>query len=483
MKKILIIFISSLCLGQINWDVDIIDTVIGPSSDDFIFSALALDYNQIPHVAYSRFDSWTITYASPIDSIWQKEVVDSGLFYYGSSLIFDDNNIAHLSYYRKDDTLNKTYICYARRETTNWQIELVDSVAGSLGNYFWDFNSSIDLDTSGFPGIAYIAWNVEDSLHYIKYAHYNSTGWDTSIVEYDSAYVNVQTAPTDYSPSLKFSSDNIPYIAFYHIYSLYHADTLKIAYYDDTLSGWIVNPVLCEINAGIPISLVLNSQDYPCIAHGYDATLAYTWWDGISWNTDDGIASIGWLHLRIRLDLDSLDRPHILYSHWGIAYPRYCYKDTNWQLCGPIEPDTLGIWVEADISLVIDDYDKPHVSYKFMEIDSQFIVTDGLKYAKGTFVEIEEVRNNMPKARFALQVYPNPIQKVLNIKYATPVQSEIELSLYDITGSRIKLIKQTTVNLGYYQEKVDTRNLSNGIYFIVFKQGDEMVSRKFLLIK
>jgi hypothetical protein len=482
MKKILFVLVPVICFGQVNWEIEVIDSIIDPNSDDFIFSTLALDYNQIPHVAYVKFINWTITYASPVDSIWQKEVVDSGFLYYGPSLIFDDNNIAHLSYYRGDATLDMTYHCHAQRDSTGWQIEYIDSTAGSLGNYFWHINSSIDLDTSGLPGIAYFSWNIEDSLHYIKYAHYNGTNWDTSIVEYDSAYANMQTAPTDYSPSLKFSSDNIPYIAFYHVYGLYHADTLKIAYYDDTLSRWIVNPVLCEIDAGIPVCLALNSQDYPCIAHGYGAGLAYTWWDGSSWNTDDGIASIGWLHLRIRLDLDSLDRPHILYSHWGIAYPRYCYKNSYWHLCGPIEPDTLGGWSEADISLVIDDYDKAHVSYKVFEGDTSGLI-DAFKYAKGTFVEIEEVRNNMPKTSFALQIFPNPIQNSLNIRYVLPKPGTVTISIYDVTGAKKGSIQHKVRASGWYQEKLDVRNLASGVYFIELKQEEQKLSRKCILVR
>jgi len=481
MKKILVMLIPMICLGQIVWENEIIDTVYNGSSKEFYFNAIALDTNNKPYVVYNKNGFSKVIFASRTDSNWQKEVVESGLFYYGPSLVFDDNNTVHISYYRKDETLDKTYICYARRESTGWQIEPVDSSFGYLGNYFWDMNSSIDLDTSGLPGIAYITWNLEDSLHYIKYAHYNGIDWDTSVVEYDSAYANMQTMPTDYSPSLKFDSKNIPYIGFYHVYGLYHADTLKLAHYDDNQSTWIVEPVLCEIDAGIPVSLALDSQDYPCIAHGYGAGLAYTWWDGVSWHTDYGIASIGWLHLRIRLDLDSFDRPHIAFLHWGYYSPRYCYKNSIWHLYGPIEPDTTCYSFDTDISLMLDADDQPHVSYKFEKFDSQYV--EGVKYAKGTFVGVEEYESGKTKKELELQIFPNPCPGLLNIEYVLQKPGVAEISIYDVTGARKKSIQHQVQPSGWYHEKFDARDLASGVYFIVLKQNNEKISKKFLLIK
>jgi hypothetical protein len=305
---------------------------------------------------------------------------------------------------------------------------------------------------------------MADSLHYIKYAHYNGAGWDTSVVVRDTTWHHQY--PLDWSPSLEFDTQNTPHIAFHRVRSDTHVDTLKIAHYDDTLSYWVVESVMdCGV-ATYPISFKLDSQDHPSIAHGYGAGLAYTWWNGSAWNTDYGIASIGWLETRIRLALDSLDRPHILYNHWGVVFPRYCYKDTFWYMCGPVEPDSLGSDCGgSDLNLAFDSNDQPHISYKFSQIDPQSMV--GLKHAKGTFTGVEETRNKMPEPRFALQVYPNPVQGVLNIKYAVYTQTETELSIYDVAGVMVKRIKQGYFGPGYYREKIDTENLSSGVYLFL----------------
>ena len=512
MKKILVVLIPMICLGQVNpvrisdkalvaiftkedlitisnqnaepcngvnWENEIIDSV-DTDHLHYLFNSMALDTNGIPCVVYNPRSVDTIMFAWRTDSGWQKEVVESGLCYYGFSLSIDHSNIVHFSYYRRDESLDMTYHCHGQRDSTGWQIQYLDSTAGHLGSYLWDINSSIALDTADLPSIAYVAWNIADSLHYIKYAHYNSISWDTSVVVRDTTWHHHY--PLDWSPSLEFDTQNTPHIAFHRVRSDTHVDTLKIGHYDDTLSYWVVESIMDCCIATYPISLKLDSQDYPSIAHGYNAGLAYTWWDGSAWNTDYGIASIGWLETRIRLALDSLDRPHILYNHWGVVFPRYCYKETFWHMCGPVEPDSLGYDCGGtDLNLAFDHNGQPHISYKFSQIDPQSMV--GLKYAKGTFVGVAEHKSGKLAKEFALQVFPNPSRGTANIAYALHEPSEIALSIYDVAGVMVEQIKQGYFVPGYYREKVNTKYLSSGIYFIVLKQNNKKISKKFLLIK
>ncbi|HEC79451.1 MAG TPA: hypothetical protein ENI34_10000, partial [candidate division WOR-3 bacterium] len=384
LKRFLLFIIISFCAGQINWQIEVVDSM-PTGANEYYFNSMALQSNNMPGVVYNRDDFRNVIFAWRTDSGWAKETVDSGYFYYAFSLVYDDNDVAHLSFYRRNDSLERTYLCYGRRDSSAWHITAVDSIDGSLGGYYWNFNTSIALDTAGYPGIAYIAWNLADSLHYIEYAHYNGTSWDTSVVVRDTNWY--YRRPLDWSPSLEFSSQDIPYIAFHRIRSDVHTDTLKLAFYDNLLDHWVVKNVSYCAMSGFPVCLVLDSADYPCIAHGYDAGLAYTWWDGVDWHTDYGIASIGWLELRIRLALDSNDNPHILYRHWGAAYPRYCYKDSIWHLCGPVEPDSGDANVQADVNIVLDNQDQIHIAYKYNDY-VQFI--SGFKYAVGTLQGVDE---------------------------------------------------------------------------------------------
>jgi hypothetical protein len=478
MKKILIGLIPVICLGQVVWENIVIDSIYA-DGQYYCFNAMALDTNSIPCVVYNPGGINTITFAWQTDSGWQKESIEAGFKYYGFSLVVDDDNIVHFSYYRRDDSLDMTYHCHGYRDTAGWQIEYIDTTAGYLGSYFWDITSSIALDTAGLPGIAYTSWNVSDSLHYIKYAHYNGVTWDTSVVVRDTTW-HLQH-PLDWSPSLGFNNQNSPQIVFHRIRSDVHVDTIKIAHYDDTLNYWVVEPVMDCGTAGLPISLKLDSHDYPCIAHGYDAGLAYTWWDGSVWHTDYSIASIGWIDTRIRLALDSLDQPHILYKHWGTVFPRYCYKDTIWHMCGPVEPDTLEFHVDADLNLVFGNSNQPHISYKFVQVATQFM--SGFKYAKGTFTGVEEYMSGKPEKELALLLSPNPCSGLLNIEYSIQKSGVAKISIYDVTGARIGVARNEQLVPGYYEDRFDVGNLPGGVYFVVLKQNDMNISKKFLIMK
>ena len=142
MKKILFVLIPMICLGQVNsvrisdkgldpifakkdliaisnqkaepyngvnWENEIIDSV-DLDIKHYRFNSMALDTNGIPCVVYNPGGFNTIMFAWSTDSGWQKEVVESGLKRYGFSLIIDDSNTTHLSYYRRNDSLDMTVL-------------------------------------------------------------------------------------------------------------------------------------------------------------------------------------------------------------------------------------------------------------------------------------------------------------------------------------------------------------------------------------
>ncbi len=75
------------------------------------------------------------------------------------------------------------------------------------------------------------------------------------------------------------------------------------------------------------------------------------------------------------------------------------------------------------------------------------------------------------------------IKDAVRIKFGIAEENQVDFTIYDITGSQVKTVKSGILPPGYYEEKIDTGNLSNGVYFIVLRQGSEKISKKFLLIK
>ncbi|MEO0183447.1 MAG: T9SS type A sorting domain-containing protein [candidate division WOR-3 bacterium] len=78
---------------------------------------------------------------------------------------------------------------------------------------------------------------------------------------------------------------------------------------------------------------------------------------------------------------------------------------------------------------------------------------------------------------------PSIVKGDLNINYGIPIPGDVHFAIYDATGSMVKSITHANLKPKYYREYINTDKLSSGIYFVVLKQNNENVSKKFLLIK
>lgn len=490
MKRLLLgILVTILGFSQVNWQIEIVDSAVS-AGNDYRFNSLALDTAGNPHIVYNKIAFTQLVHASKVDSIWQKESIDSGAFYYGLSLIIDDNNNPHLSFLEKDEEIHKTFLRYARREDTGWLITAVDSMVDSLGYLFWYFNSSIDLDSESRPAIAYMTWDVVDSMQYLKYARYNGTSWDTLVVERDSVWSGFLN---DFSPSLILDSQNQPHIAFYQHHYMYGYDSLKYLYYDSASSCWnavkTIYLLLAPIDSRSSLSLALSTQDHPRLAYPYVGTLVHTWWDGAIW-INDYMVDIGGSGLRIDLELDNSNNSHIMYLPEPlIGHARYCYKDSVWHLCGRIEPDTMTRTWDADVNLELDESNQPHVCYEYWlpAVGGDIF---GIKYAKGTLVGIEERGNKTSLSGSSIHVFPNPFRYSVNITYRTDgILAPVDLLIFDACGSLVQKYEGITTpsNNDLYVRWTGCdnagRRLPCGVYFLKFHVGDFCATEKVLLIR
>jgi hypothetical protein len=103
MKKCLfLIFLSVLGYAQVNWQYEQIDSVSIYESDLGRINRLAIDTNGNPGVVYCSTGCLKMFYAYQFEDSWHKELVDAQPRWgYGYSLLYDFNNIAHLSYYKE----------------------------------------------------------------------------------------------------------------------------------------------------------------------------------------------------------------------------------------------------------------------------------------------------------------------------------------------------------------------------------------------
>ena len=93
------------------------------------------------------------------------------------------------------------------------------------------------------------------------------------------------------------------------------------------------------------------------------------------------------------------------------------------------------------------------------------------------------------RIRNSLDVYPNPFNYTLTIKYSVASREKTELKIYNLIGQLVKTLINTPHNAGSYIVYWDGTNESgksvgSGIYFCQLKVGDEFLKiKKLLLLK
>ncbi len=87
--------------------------------------------------------------------------------------------------------------------------------------------------------------------------------------------------------------------------------------------------------------------------------------------------------------------------------------------------------------------------------------------------------------KFALaQNYPNPFNPVTKINFELPVNTNVKLAVFDITGRMIsELISDKLYNAGYYSMEFNASMLSTGVYFYKLTTNENTAVKKMVLIK
>jgi len=83
-----------------------------------------------------------------------------------------------------------------------------------------------------------------------------------------------------------------------------------------------------------------------------------------------------------------------------------------------------------------------------------------------------------------INIYPNPTNKEINIEYELKNSSNVEMSLYNISGQKIKNIDIKNCLKGKNVNKIDASNLNNGIYILrIIANNDILKDQKIIIQK
>lgn len=80
-----------------------------------------------------------------------------------------------------------------------------------------------------------------------------------------------------------------------------------------------------------------------------------------------------------------------------------------------------------------------------------------------------------------LILYPNPAQQFTTVSFHVSEEVPVSISLFDITGKKIRELLNVNSQEGDYQVNVDLKTLPKGIYLVRFQSGENIICRKLVV--
>ncbi len=94
----------------------------------------------------------------------------------------------------------------------------------------------------------------------------------------------------------------------------------------------------------------------------------------------------------------------------------------------------------------------------------------------------------IPETTELLPLYPNPFNPQTHIRYTLAEQAQVELSVYDINGRKVRELSNCTQSASSYNVQWDSKDdagnsLPSGMYLVILKANNQMLTQKAFLIK
>ncbi|MBS1551564.1 MAG: T9SS type A sorting domain-containing protein [Bacteroidetes bacterium] len=94
-----------------------------------------------------------------------------------------------------------------------------------------------------------------------------------------------------------------------------------------------------------------------------------------------------------------------------------------------------------------------------------------------------EVIVGIPSGFDLLQNYPNPFNPTTSINFELPVDGNVSLKIYDMSGKEVMILVNEVRSAGYYSVNFNAANLPSGIYFYTLSAENFTATKKMMLLK
>lgn len=90
---------------------------------------------------------------------------------------------------------------------------------------------------------------------------------------------------------------------------------------------------------------------------------------------------------------------------------------------------------------------------------------------------------NVPESMELMQNYPNPFNPSTTITFKMPARSQATLKVFDALGREVRTLVDEVLSSGIYNVTFNASDLSTGVYFYRLQAGNNILTKKLMLIK
>lgn len=405
--------------------------------------------------------------------IWYpaERIFNDSLQVYNPRLAIDTSGVLHVSFTSLDGEYGR--ILYIKRENDIWSTAIqlsVDSLGPAYGNEIL-----VDRENN-----VHVFWGANNIYH----SYYNGSEWEPL----EKLPLPSNCYDASFPKSATDSQNNI-HLIYLPIEASNSDRSLFYQKYDgDNWSGPVkLNDTLYAVQADIAIdnnNTVHVIWDQRIELYGSKSEIYYCSNRNQGWTAPINISNLNKDTFYPVLKVYK-EKPLVFFSassgnYFGPMY--YAFPDSagwhvnNWELAS--KPGVFDFETEKDsiIHFVYPEHTRPGLF--------------DIYYTAGT-----ETVNSIREESYSLQKftlsdsYPNPTNSEVNILLSVIYKMNLDIIIYDISGEEVKKIFRDKYFIpGKYKIAWDGKNnfgkaVSSGLYFVVFRNGKKINSRKVLLIK
>lgn len=158
----------------------------------------------------------------------------------------------------------------------------------------------------------------------------------------------------------------------------------------------------------------------------------------------------------------------------------------NTKLATIVSLDSDNVWTEYKFSLNAFAGQTIYIAFRYYmntTVDGLWCNIDDIFVGNRSAIGVQPISSNIPK-RFALsQNYPNPFNPATNINFDLPKGENVKLVIYNMLGQEVKTLINEYKAAGSYKVDFDASSLSSGTYLYRLTAGDNVDTKKMILVK